>query len=172
METRWLRTFGDYLHIDHSRIERNGNPDIGVLFDIEVMHNGMGLDTKLCIYHAEQKYDKVSSSYGHQTVYTTSKGLYVPKTTLTWTYTFDCPKGKLEEICRYNGDFSEGGFVFSRGNRTLTLVAPKILQNMCDKAHHIALVVKEDIEKLHGKAQNVAEKDRYFSFLRAFGNIK
>jgi hypothetical protein len=130
----------------------------------------MGRDTKLCIYHLEEKYERINKPQGHPIIYSTCKGLFVPKEVKTWSYTFNCPDGRLEEICRYRDNFTEEEFEWGP-SRNLCLTFPKILPGQKDRVVRIVKGLREEIDSRYQRAALTPEQKKYHLFLRAFNHI-
>ena len=170
MHLKWSTTFGDYLKIEHQKIERPGIPDINVIFDLEVLHNWRNNPTKIGLQYLEIKYEKVNNPQGYHTICTTSNGLYVPRDKRGWEYLFDCPTGRLEGISRCVGDFRDRSFSWS--NRNLSYGAQNIPTDLQQRAFRITQRVREELESMVSHTTLIHDRDKYKSFLEAFSNIK
>ncbi len=169
MYHRWLEDWGDYLRLDHDKVESNGVPEVPVIFDLEVLHDGVN-PTKLWIYHLNQELERINNPSGYQTVYTTNKGLFVPRDTKTWSYGYDCSTGRLEEICRYKGDFTDPYFDWGR-DRGKEYKGREIQPVISEKILKIATGLKQEIFSRRSQAKMTKEIELYHSFLRAFDHI-
>jgi len=171
MYLKWLDRFKDYLSIDRSRVELNGVPEIEVIFDLEVLHDGLSRPTKLCLYHYDEVLERVNKPGGYQIVHTTCRGLFVARDVRSWSYLYDCPSSRLEEVCCYRGDFREKEYDWS-GNRNLQLIGEKIPSNVSTRVLHLAKGIKSEIEARKSRAINTKERELYQAFLEGFARLK